>query len=177
MICQDYTSCYRGIISFTGNTYLGRTCKFVEVYCDDGDECTEDTCIPLRQETRVKPPNCVHYDICEYGYCYWEGWEWDCQYPCIDYTDCGDGGGCYINEECSSSFELQEKETTELPADSELKQTEIEQKTEGLSPVALGGIIGGCFVFVVMVVIVVVIYKKVHQEKIKDVTLQVSLNE
>jgi len=169
--CQDYTGCYTAITpGKVGNTYKDRNCEFVEVSCDDGDDQTNDRCVPPRNPSSTNIPNCIHTGLDEplNGYCYYvDGPGYKCQQSCTSDDDCDAGGACY---EIDCSVNALQQENLESANSSK------HQSVGSLSPLQLFGIIGGCVGFVVMVVFVVVIYKKFFQDADTIASLQVPLN-
>jgi hypothetical protein len=160
--CDDYTGCFTGTVSGKiGNSYKDRSCEFVEVSCDDGDDETNDRCVPPRSPSSEPnmPPNCIHtgWDETLDGYCYYFiGKGYNCQQSCSSDDDCEEDGGCYENTECSVHTLQQEN--------LESANSSKKQSVGSLSPLQLFGIIGGCVGFIALVA-VVVLYKKFFQEK------------
>jgi len=109
LCCEDYTSCFTGTPSGKiRNSYKDRTCDYVEASCDDGDDETNDRCVPPSpyDYERNMPPNCIHtpWDESLHGYCYYFDPEkngYDCEYSCTSNDDCETDGVCYEYDDCS----------------------------------------------------------------------------
>jgi len=115
MSCNDYSGCYTGIITYTGNTYKDRSCTFEAVTCDDNNDCTKDVCIPTASIYHIPgiPPACIHRDICDesnegsiIGNCLYTQidyfYDYKCNEECYSNNDCEEGGICYENPFCSN---------------------------------------------------------------------------
>jgi len=167
--CEDKSSCYIGTVSGKiGNSYKNRTCEYVKVNCDDGDDETYDRCLP---SLTGQDPTCLHTrsNVTLVGYCYYEESGYDCEQTCTSDDNCLLGGLCFEIPGCSVDGIQQEiLETANNP----------EHESGSLTTLKIVGIVGGCVAFVVMMVVVI---RKIfyHQHEINEDTmaaLQVPLN-